>query len=72
MQCAHSLSIGGTGMLAAATRALLARSQAVTVLARRPDRLVLSESESSRRISPIALDLTDKEAVVRALSQQID
>ena len=75
MRSAHSLVIGGTGMLAAATHSLIDQSRVVTLLARRPDRLPpakISTERTTAEVSPLPLDLADREVVLTTLRRQID
>ncbi len=60
----HALVVGGTGMLALATRALAERGHPVTSIARRPAAL-------GQGVVSVPLDYRDSEALARALSDAI-
>jgi hypothetical protein len=62
----HALVIGGTGMLAEATRYLAERFDHVSLVARRPERLGRLE-----RIHPLALDYEETDLLVAAIRQAI-
>lgn len=68
MNPSHTLIIGGTGMLAAATRELAGRSSAVTVVARRPERIGELAVEHVERV---AVDYHDADALLEQLEHAI-
>lgn len=68
IQYTHSLVVGGTGMLAAATRYLARRSAAVTVVARRPGRLGGLEAD---RVERIAVDYQHMDTLLEMLEHAI-
>ena len=69
----HALVIGGTGMLAGLTRALVARGHSVTSIARRAT--LLSEractDQSRGLLVPVALDYRDSAALEEALAHVV-
>ena len=68
MDFSHTLVVGGTGMLAAATRHLAARSSAITLVARHPDRLDGLEADHVERI---AVDYHQTDALLEHLERAV-
>ena len=68
----HALVIGGTGMLAGLTRALVARGHPVTSIARRATTLLSERARNDQPqglLVPVALDYRDSAALEEALVQ---
>jgi hypothetical protein len=67
-QLTHTLVVGGTGMLAAATRQLARRSAAVTVVARRPERL---DGLDAEQVELIAVDYRRTDVLLERLEHAV-
>jgi hypothetical protein len=59
----HALVIGGTGMLAGAVREIAGRAEALTLIARAPERLAAETGAE-----PLAMDWADRVSVAAALA----
>ena len=71
---AHSLIVGGSGMLRGVALRLAAKRGLVSVIARRADRLAELACEADAgpgRVEPIALDYADDEALRAALARSV-
>ena len=69
---AHTLVVGGTGMLRRVAMTLAGRGHPTTVIARRPGPLARMAEESGGGIHPLAVDYGDGEALEAGLRRAIE
>ena len=64
----HALIIGGTGMLAVVTQAIIDQSHRVSLISREPGRFVNSLRKNTSRVWPFALDYHNIDAFAEAFA----